>query len=640
MAEIQPSTAEPVATPPNSEPAGPRPQQRGPPLHQIYALPAPIRTFPLPTFYPSNPLSLFHVVYAWIGQVLSPPPSEPNVIHQGVWSEATGSVHITDGKSTRALWEQGFYGKGSLSRSEPNWLKREQVRKGLEKAHVSEILTVQRREERQRVKWERARLEQEAIRQTRLDEARLAEIKAEAGLDATPVVRNPSPPLAASPPVSPAKLLALPNSVASLLELSSMTSEEKESHEQCPTTTKGSNGHLTLVLPLSPPVSPARLLALPNSHTDLLELSHIISEEESSNDEYAPGTKEANGHPTLPDLPTIPHFNDAASHALSNGVENNVDSAVMDEELLSTTNGTNGSVPGKIHENGNAGNGSAILPACPSTSSESSDGSRSGKRRKSVRFSPKVQSTTFKLSDPPSPNHSAAISEVDGLLDLNEGAASTRRSSILVTNENATNAAESSIVLVDKEHLQLMPEEAFFLNFGLGALSVNDPASGEALSSLELLTRFRQHSYFPPRVGPEEPELQPDDKFLVHYAVYHHFRSLGWVPRGGIKFGVDWLLYTRGPVFDHAEFGLIVIPSYSDPEWKENGKQIPQKTWQWLHGTVRVLSHVTKSLVLVYVDVPSPTKFDEALERGFTEVLKLYKVREVMVKRWSGNRNR
>lgn len=47
--------------------------------------------------------------------------------------------------------------------------------------------------------------------------------------------------------------------------------------------------------------------------------------------------------------------------------------------------------------------------------------------------------------------------------------------------------------------------------------------------------------------------LQLDNPFLVHYAVYHHYRSLGWVVKGGIKFCVDYLLYKRGPVFAHAE---------------------------------------------------------------------------------------
>lgn len=185
-----------------------------------------------------------------------------------------------------------------------------------------------------------------------------------------------------------------------------------------------------------------------------------------------------------------------------------------------------------------------------------------------------------------------------------------------------------------------MPEEALWLTFALGVLKVTDPLSGLELSSPELFKLFRQHSYFPPRNGPDDPDLQPDDGFLVHYAVYHHFRSLGWVPRSGIKFGVDWLLYTRGPVFDHAQFGLIVIPSYTDPWWKANGKRNPQKTWQWLHGIVRVLSHVMKNLVFVYVDVPPPTKFEAGLSNGLTEALKLYKIKEIMVKRWSSNRNR
>jgi tRNA-splicing endonuclease subunit Sen2 len=39
----------------------------------------------------------------------------------------------------------------------------------------------------------------------------------------------------------------------------------------------------------------------------------------------------------------------------------------------------------------------------------------------------------------------------------------------------------------------------------------------------------------------------------VSYVAYHHYRSLGWVVKTGIKFCVDWLLYKRGLVFSHAE---------------------------------------------------------------------------------------
>ncbi|KFH46540.1 tRNA-splicing endonuclease subunit tsp-like protein [Hapsidospora chrysogenum ATCC 11550] len=489
MAETQTSAASPaMASSSGLNGQKPRNRQRGPPLHQIYTLPAPIRTFPLPTFYPNNPLSLFHVAYAWLSQIISPPPAQPAVVHEGTWSEETASVHVTNEASVTALWQQGFYGKGSLSRSEPNWLKREQVRRGLEEAHVSEIQTVQRREERLRAKWERARLEQEYIRKMREAEAQLA--------------------------------------------------EQDRSGSQSPL--------------VASPVGPMEILALPNSAADL----------------------------------------SASSQA--------------NASIVDTLTSSVPQVPGQV------------IP-----------GLHKLKEHKSVRFSPEITSTTFKVSDPPSPSQSPVNGE-----EVDKGTANGDVDKVF------SNGSARSVAIVNKEHLQLMPEEALWLTFGLGALVVNDPASGRRLSTQELLTLFRQHYYFPPRTGPDDPELQPDDDFLVHYAVYHHFRSLGWVPRGGIKFGVDWLLYTRGPVFDHAQFGLVVIPSYSDPWWRESGKKGPQKSWYWLHSVIRVLSQVFKSLVFVYVDVPPPPLFDQSLQRGFAEALKLYKVREVMVKRWSSNRNR
>ncbi|KAH7165770.1 hypothetical protein EDB81DRAFT_264124 [Dactylonectria macrodidyma] len=565
MAETQPSTPEPGAKPPAPDAA--RPQQRGPPLHQIYALPAPIRTFPLPVFYPNNPISIFHVAYAWLSQLWSPPLAEPSVVHEGVWSAKTSSIHILDENSTRAFWEQGFYGKGNLSRSEPNWLKREKVRRGLQEAHVSEILTVERREERHRAKLERARLEQEAIQKTRLEEAREAlAAKVKAAKPKTPTPTRAST-LRSIPdaPVSPEKLLALPNSTA---DVQSVTTPSKD------VTTNG--------------------------------VSELGARSVKDNP--------AQARPPLPRLSTS--MNNAIPHA-------------------APANGT-------VHAE------SAI------SSPGSSGWPKPLKRQKSVRFSPMVESTpTFKWLDPSTP-HRFSPANGESLATLNEedpqsSQRSPRPRSPLQKSplqksplQNSPLVETEPDLLLNKEHLQLMPEEAFFLNFGLGVLTVTDPTyeTPKPLSTMELFTLFRQHSYFPPRSEPGDPALQPDDNFLVHYSVYHHFRSLGWVPRGGIKFGVDWLLYTRGPVFDHAEFGLIVIPSYSDPLWKEMGKKTRQKSWQWLHATVRVLSHVTKSLVLVYVDIPPPSKFDEALEKGFADVFELYKVREVMVKRWSSNRNR
>lgn len=562
-AELQPNSAAPAqvqAKPPSEAPApAAQPQKRGPSIHQIYALPAPIRTFPLPTFYPNNPISLFHVAYAWLGQVFRPPPAEPAVIHHGVWSETTISVHIKDEESMKALWEQGFYGKGNLSRSEPNWLKREQVQRGLREVHVSEIFTQQRRDERAQAKWERARLEQEAILRTKLEEERLAASSRPAEKDK--VVPDSTPSFVA--PVGPLELLALPNSAVIVSRLESILTP----------------------ISLLAPVGPLQLLALPNSAADIAKLAKVNASKanESSSSPHGSSTEDSE-EPRTPITNETPEvFRD-------------------DRSVISSSDGV---------------------------------GNKTPNRRKSVRFSPTVESATYKASDPPSPNRSPPVlffqpSQANG----NGNSDSQTLPSLPLASVPVSDP------IINKEHLQLTPEEAFFLSFGLGVLEVSDPASGRALSRQELFSLFRQYSYFPPRNGPDEPDLEPDDGFLVHYAVYHHFRSLGWVPRGGIKFGVDWLLYTRGPVFDHAEFGLIVIPSYSDAWWKKEGRQGPRKPWSWLHSVVRVLSHVTKSLVLIYVDVPPPHKFDEALKDGITEAMKLYKIREVMVKRWSSNRNR
>lgn len=49
---------------------------------------------------------------------------------RGVWDAASRSVWVSDPDDVLALWRRGFFGKGSLSRSEPTWLNRERTRRG------------------------------------------------------------------------------------------------------------------------------------------------------------------------------------------------------------------------------------------------------------------------------------------------------------------------------------------------------------------------------------------------------------------------------------------------------------------------------------------------------------------------------
>src|SRR5579871_667274 len=84
-------------------------RQKGQPksqqLNKPYSLPAPLRTFPLPTFVPHNPVSLFHILYAWVWQAINPPSSHPEILFQGLFSPETRSVHITESASIQALWQ-------------------------------------------------------------------------------------------------------------------------------------------------------------------------------------------------------------------------------------------------------------------------------------------------------------------------------------------------------------------------------------------------------------------------------------------------------------------------------------------------------------------------------------------------------
>lgn len=481
---------------------------RGPPLWKVHELPIPIRTFPLPSFYPNNPLSLFHVAYAWIRQVLAPPPREPSVVYEGVWSPRTRSVYVIDPKSMRGLWEQGFYGKGHLSRSEPNWLKREQARRGAHNDHVAEVFTNKRREERFQMKWDRARKEQEAIQRTRYEEARIA------------------------------------------------------------------------------PVGPAQLLSLPNSQRDLDLLIYGAPSGSAAMPDSADGTS------ILP-LPMM-----------------------------------NGSTERPNTPEGN-----------PSPANYVPDATPPQKRRKSVRFSPKVESATFQLEDPPSPNQAMIANGngklpggilTNGILQLS-GEPEVLELQDPLPEQEVPSEEEAPEELVDKEHLQLTLEETFWLTFGLGVLRVKDETTNKLLSVDEVFQLCREYSYFP-----RSTDLRADDPFLLHYVVYHHFRSLGWVARPGIKFGCDWLLYNRGPAFSHAEFAIVVMPCYSDPYWETHDHEEPDRSWHWLHLVNRVQSTALKTLVLVYVDVPPPTKGDVSIP----DLLRRYKVREFMVKRWLINRNR
>jgi len=436
-----------------------KPRSKRPNYHEIHAKPLPLDVYALPAFIPHNPISIIRLAIALVSQSLWPPRSH-DVSHLAYYSPETQSIHVTDPASIRALWEQGFWGKGSLSRSEPQWLVAEKRRRGAQASKTSTEVTQSRREERKQFKLERAKAQREAIEQQLRQEGKLA-----------------------------------------------------------------------------------------------------------------------------PDARIDEHVN------------TDPDDGVPSEDTTK-------------------------------------------------------------------------ISTVDRIPDGQMGGDDTN--------------AGLEVDIIDIEHLQLTPEEAFFLTYVLGILNiVSDCGKEPSESSTPYPAWYLMRLYCAHVSGQSEttdlegtlthlrtaynmskgatrpdpalsciPPIAPDNPFLLKYVVFHHFRSLGWVVRPGIKFAVDYLLYIRGPAFTHAEFAIMIIPSYSAPYWNEqaNGASKPrradkeQKDWWWFHRVNRVQTQVMKTLMLVYVEVPEPWDAQCMDMDGFRVdiggVLKKYTVREVVFKRWSPSRNR
>lgn len=446
---------------------------------QIHSKSLPFEVYPLPAFIPHNPLSIVRIAITLITHSIWP-PSSLLAVHGAYFSPETQSVHVTDPQSIRALWEQGFWGTGSLSRSEPRWLDLEKRKRGLQASQTSEEITAQRRRERRQFKLERARLEREAIEEQRRLEAE--------GL---------------SPEVAREKANATVEGMAK-------SSPDAEKSEQKP------------------------------------------------------------------------------------------------QELQLQT-------PRKVSDTKNS-----------------------------------REDTPDRLPE------------------------------------------ELELIIEDQEHLQLTLEEAFFLQYGLGTLSVS--RNGKQITTTQLFRSFCANStcpvsedtnQFPYTPVPtrdlghvfvghlytncdelrkhkeaqdraqvqahaqlQTDSTRPDNPFLLKYIVLHHYRSLGWVVRPGIKFAVDYLLYNRGPAFTHAEFAIMILPSYSHPYWseteerKQEAKEKQSRDWWWLHRVNRVQTQVHKTLMLVYVEIPPPWDIADTVELDIGGILKKYKVREFTLGRWAPNRQR
>eukprot|EP00057_Strongylocentrotus_purpuratus_P031300 XP_784204.3 PREDICTED: tRNA-splicing endonuclease subunit Sen2 [Strongylocentrotus purpuratus] len=167
------------------------------------------------------------------------------------------------------------------------------------------------------------------------------------------------------------------------------------------------------------------------------------------------------------------------------------------------------------------------------------------------------------------------------------------------------------------EYLQLSYEEAFFLSYGLGCLSLRN-ANEEQMDLTEMWKTFRRH--------------QPS--FVANYIVYHFFRSKGWVPKTGLKFGADFILYKKGPPFYHASYCVYVF-MINEEDIDHQG--IHKMNWASLMGRDRVIENAAKELMFCFVIKPS-----KLLQKDLDSpaCIPHFKVQEMVMKRWVPSRGR
>jgi tRNA-intron lyase len=160
--------------------------------------------------------------------------------------------------------------------------------------------------------------------------------------------------------------------------------------------------------------------------------------------------------------------------------------------------------------------------------------------------------------------------------------------------------------------VRLSPEEAFFMAYGVECLDVFEVSTGVERKGVVLLELAQLWCRL----------QQVKSDFLVQYLGYHHFRSKGWVPRTGLQYGADFVLYQRHPALAHSDYSVIVLPV--------NGPLArPNLSWHDLQITNRLTAQVGKRLLLLYM-------YDRNGSAGYSspDCLSNFFALERVVRRW------
>nr|AEB54652.1 tRNA_splicing nuclease 2 [Procambarus clarkii] len=150
-------------------------------------------------------------------------------------------------------------------------------------------------------------------------------------------------------------------------------------------------------------------------------------------------------------------------------------------------------------------------------------------------------------------------------------------------------------------YLQLLPEEALFLAYALGCLIVSKKETG--MKNKNGKRSSSPHTYVSEMTIDSLWSTFTDDdpKFPIKYAVYHHYRTKGWVVKSGLKFGADWVLYPVGPPFYHSQYTIMIQCVWADTLDKDETLSWRELSWINISATERMNNQVNKTPLISMV---------------------------------------
>ncbi|KAL0043737.1 hypothetical protein WJX82_004457 [Trebouxia sp. C0006] len=169
--------------------------------------------------------------------------------------------------------------------------------------------------------------------------------------------------------------------------------------------------------------------------------------------------------------------------------------------------------------------------------------------------------------------------------------------------------------------VRLSPEEGIFLAHALGNIQFLADTGPCSLESL-------WHSF-----------VHRNEGFVHSYIAYYHFRSKGWIPRSGLQYGTDLVLYKQHPSLVHSTLCVIIVPMMFSKECAEQsptsnpglmvGGHSGSLSWHDVEGLNRLCVRVGKRLMLLHIQ---PQCAD--LDLTTPACLGNFAVAEHMVERW------